>query len=230
MIKINRANRPPMLARGRSVDNPHCHKEVVETLYTMQHGKCCYCEKKILKEGNEQAIEHFRPQGRNHFPELKNEWTNLLHVCANCNGKKSEQFPVDAKNNPLIINPSEPSVDPEDHFDFEVDDKEDITFGRIKAKSNSVLAKTTIEVIGLDLVARRHDRCSIFNDLFKAYMEIVLANQAKDEITKDQKIKAFEAFLGANNPYAAFARTFARKKNLEGRFNVRIPQGAELAR
>jgi len=225
MIKISRCDCPPMLTRGGSIDNPDCRKEVVEKLHTMQHGKCCYCEKKIAKEGHEQAIEHFRPKAPNQFPQLKNEWTNLLHGCANCNGKKWNQFPVDANNNPLIINPSEPSIDPENHFDFEVDDEE-VTFGRIKAKSNSVQAKTTIEVIGLDLVARRHDRCSIYIDLYKAYMEIVRADQA---ITKDQKIQAFEAMLGANYPYTAFARVFARKKKLDERFNVRIPRGGEVA-
>lgn len=215
-----------MLTRGGSIDNPDCRKEVVEKLHTMQHGKCCYCEKKIAKEGHEQAIEHFRPKAPNQFPQLKNEWTNLLHGCANCNGKKRNQFPVAANNNPLIINPSEPSIDPEDHFDFEVDDEDDISFGRIKAKNNSAQAITTIETIGLDLSRRRRDRCSIYKELFTAYMDI---KQAEDKITKDQKIKIFEARLGANYPYAAFARVFARKKNLEGRFNVRIPQGAEVA-
>ena len=230
MIKINRADCPSMLAIGRDIDNKACHKEVVKILHIMQHGKCCYCEKKIDTEGNGQAIEHIRPKAQDKYPELKNEWTNLLHSCVDCNGKKSSQFPVDAKNNPLIINPSEPSidpsVDPENHFDFEIDDEDDSTFGRIKAKGNSAQAEKTIEVIGLDLVARRRDRCSIYIDLYKAYIEIV---QADDEVTKGQKIQAFEAMLGANNPYAAFARAFARKKNLIERFNIRILQGAEVA-
>lgn len=230
MIKINRVDPPPMLARGGDIDNKACHKEVVKTLHIMQHGKCCYCEKKIAKAGHEQAIEHFRPQGRKHFPHLKNEWTNLLHVCANCNGIKSEKFPVDANNNPLFINPSEPSIDAENYFDFEVDD-EDVDFGRIKAKNNSdqaetTVAETTIREIGLDIVDRRRERCSIYMKLYRAYIEIV---QAHDEVTEGQKIKAFEAMLVANNPYAAFARAFARKKNLVERFNIRIPQGAEVA-
>ena len=228
MIKINRDDYdcPPMLAGGRDIDTRACHKEVVETLHTMQHGKCCYCEKKIDTKGNGQAIEHIRPKAQDKYPELKNEWTNLLHSCVDCNGKKSSQFPVYANNNPLIINPSEQSIDPENHFDFEVDDEDDSTFGRIKANGNSAQAEKTIEVIGLDLVARRRDRCSIYIDLYKAYIEIV---QADDEVTKGQKIQAFEAMLGANNPYAAFARAFARKKNLVERFNIRIPQGAEVA-
>lgn len=216
-----------MLARGRDIDNPDCHKEVVETLHIMQHGKCCYCEKKIAKEGAEQAIEHFRPKAPSQFPHLKNEWTNLLHSCANCNGKKWNKFPVDADNSPLFINPSDPSIDPENIFDFEVDDEAE-DFGRIKAKTNnSVQAETTIEEIGLDLVARRHDRCSIYNDLFKAYIDIKLADQINDD-TKELKIQTFEAMLGANNPYAAFARAFARKKKVDVFFNVRIPQGAEV--
>lgn len=228
MIKIIRGDSPPMLTRGGSIDNPDCHREVVDKLHTMQHGKCCYCEKKIAKEGHEQAIEHFRPKAQNQFPQLKNEWINLLHSCANCNGKKGNKFPVDANGNSLIINPSDPSIDPEDHFDFEVDDA-DVSYGRIKAKNNSVLANTTIEEIDLDLVDRRRDRCSIYIGLYRAYMEIVDADLAKDGITKNQKIRAFEAMLGANCAYAAFARAFARKKNVEGRFNVKIPKGAEVA-
>ena len=235
MIKINRDDDcPPMLARGVDIDNLACHGEVVDKLHTMQHGKCCYCEKKIAKEGAEQAIEHFRPQAQDKYPKLKNEWTNLLHSCANCNNKKRSKFPVDANNNPLFINPSEPSIDPEYYFDFEIDDEDESTFGRIKAKNDSnqaetTIAETTIKEIGLDIVDRRRERCSIYMELYRAYIEIIEAHQAGEGITKGQKIRAFETMLGANYPYAAFARAFARKKNLVERFNIRIPQGAEVA-
>lgn len=228
MIKIDRSRSecPKLLREGSRWDSQNCHAEIVEALHIMQHGKCCYCEKKISTSGNEQSIEHYKPKAPNKFPELENTWENLLHACADCNGKKGQRFPTDENDDPLIIDPSSGGdIDPEEHLKFDVDDNDELTFGRISARNNSQYGENTIRYIDLDLAKRRRDRTEPFNKLYSAYLEIVTAT---DEITKTQKVRAFEGLLGANNKYAAFAREFARFKKLDSRFGVRIPRGAEV--
>ena len=196
--------------------------EVVETLSEMQHGKCCYCEKKIETSGHGQAVEHFGPQSE--FLQLSNTWQNLLHACSDCNGAKWNQFPLTSNGAPTLIDPSDPAIDPEDHIDFDVDDQDDVTFARAKAKNDSQLGGETIKTVKLDVVGRRHARASYYRDINRAYVEVVTA----DEATRSSKISAFQRMLGADHPYAGFARAFARKVRADERFSVRIPAGADL--
>jgi len=133
---------------------------------------------------------------------------------------------MDEQGNPLLLNPTDTYIDPEDHFDFTVD-FEDVNFGRIYPRDNSVRARATIETIGLDRIALRRERTRDFIRLLDAYIHI---RHAPDETTRKQKIEAFENMLLANNEHAAFARAFARKKSLDRDFGVRIPEGAETSR
>lgn len=226
MIKIIRGKCPPLLASGDTLDNKKCHDEVVGTLHKRQYGKCCYCEKEISTSGNEQAIEHYKPKAPNKFPELENTWENLLHACADCNGKKGQQFPVDENDDPLIIDPSSENSDPEDHLKFHVDDNEITTFGGVSPRKDSNFDDTTIRILGLDLVTRRRDRARYHTKLLEKFIEIYFE---QDEITKQQKIRMFEMTLSANNKYAAFAREFARFKKMDSSdYGVRIPRGAQI--
>ena len=222
MIKITRCECPSILANVGDIDRPTCKSEVVEALHKMQFGKCCYCEKHISKNGNEQAIEHFRPKADNKFPELKNEWTNLLHSCADCNGKKSSQFPVDENGAPLIIDPSNPDINPGDHIEFYVDAKDDVTFGGIHPKDGSRKGRTTIKKIGLDLVQRRWQRKKRWKELLSAYADIKIA---ANENVKTDKIHALEDMLRSHNEFAAFSRAWARYERLDSDYGVRIPSG-----
>lgn len=224
MISIKRGECPAVLENASSDGNAYRHSTVIRELSKMQRGKCCYCEKYIGESGHDRGVEHFRPQGNNAFRHLKNTWSNLLHACAGCNGKKATHFPLDADGNALLIDPSDPAIDPEDHLDFNVDDT-DINFGRILPKCASEFGAKTIETIDLDLVVRRHERCSVYKNLSGAYADIL---DAHDETTRQQKVRAFEFMLGANNKYAAFARAFARWKRLDTRFGVRICKGANI--
>lgn len=228
MISIDRDSVAcPNVLEGADDDrNVFSHPEVVEALSHMQYGKCCYCERKIPNSGHSRGVEHFRPKSEDMFPELKNTWSNLLHACAACNGFKGKKFRVDGDGNPRIIDPSDPTIDPEDHLDFNTNDEEEDEFGRIKPKNNSTLGEVSIEAIGLDGIDWRRSRIVGYKDLYSAYLEIV---EAMDDTTKTQKIRAFEARLCANNEHAAFARAFARRKNLDEKYGVRIPEGAHIA-
>ncbi len=165
MISINRDDCPEKLAGGSSAQDRYAHREVVRTLHLMQHGKCCYCELEISDEGHGKAVEHFAPKAV--FEGRRNDWENLLLACAQCNGKKSDDFPVEMltdeldepkvvylanpeSGTPLVINPSNPSIDPEAHLDFVLDEKNDLHHGLIHSKDNSNMGRVTIDVLGLD--------------------------------------------------------------------------------
>ncbi len=91
MIKIRRTPCPAILL-GKTPEGTHYNKtEVVSALWAMQHGKCCYCERRLPETGHLKAVEHFRPKSV--FPELRNEWRNLLLACSQCNGQKADKFP-----------------------------------------------------------------------------------------------------------------------------------------
>ncbi len=225
MIKIDRdrVECPTILINGGDVDSQNCHREVVDSLHEMQYQKCCYCEKHIYNEGQGQAIEHFRPKAPNQYPHLKNEWTNLLHACGDCNGKKGEKFDLDEDEDPLFIDPSDPNIDPEDHLRFNVDD-EDPNYGEVKPKDNSKNGDYTIREIGLNRLDYRKDRVDIVPKLLKVFIDIKFAS---NNLTKQQKIQELENMLKANNPYAAFARAWTRYKNLDSVYGVTIPEGSE---
>ncbi len=223
MIKIDRdrVECPVILVNGGDVENQKCRREVVDALQVMQYGKCCYCEKDISNEGE---IEHFRPKEKNKYPHLKNEWTNLFHVCGGCNRKKSFKFRLDENGDPLFIDPSDPNIDPEDHLRFNVDD-DDPNFGEVKYKDNSRNGDYTIKAIGLDRIPYRRERSKWHKEIYAAFIDIRVA---PNDFTKAQKIQALENMLKANNPYAAFARTWARYKKLDSVYGVTIPQGSEV--
>lgn len=228
MIKIERAECPSVLVGASSKGKLYNHPDVVNRLHAMQFRKCCYCEKYIEKEGHEQAVEHFRPQAPSMYPELRNEWKNLLHSCAWCNGAKRSQFPLDEEGSPLLVDPSDPEMDPEEVFDVNVDDEDDLNFGRMVVRDERFRKRgeTTMDILKLNLVRRRWERRCDYIKLFQSYIDIA---EAPDDIAKRQKVIAFEGMLGANNRYAAFGRAFARAKDLPERFGVQIAIGAHVA-
>ncbi|MCP4698318.1 MAG: hypothetical protein GY862_15905 [Gammaproteobacteria bacterium] len=61
--------------------------------------RCMYCN-----DSRGTDIEHFRPKAV--YIAYAFDWNNMLLVCTGCNRKKSDTFPVDDKDNPLLIDPS----------------------------------------------------------------------------------------------------------------------------
>lgn len=78
--------------------------DVKEELRKLFHGKCCYCETKVLAN-SPGAIEHFRPKGRNQkryigpsseyigYYWLAAKWENLLFSCTDCNTERKHHVP-----------------------------------------------------------------------------------------------------------------------------------------
>ncbi len=113
------------------------HKTVKNLLRTLQHSKCCFCEKKT-EIGD---VEHFRPkafyqQDEMNVPSktgyywLAYDWENLFFSCEVCNRSfKKNYFPLEdetqrAKNHlesienevPLFINPAKEN--PSDFIEY----------------------------------------------------------------------------------------------------------------
>lgn len=196
MIKIDRADCPEVLMDSPSEGIYYNKKKVVSILWKMQREKCCYCEQHIPEKGHSKAVEHFRP--RSVFTFLINDWKNLLLACALCNGKKSNKFPVeltddsgkpkvlylktDSNGKPLIIDPSNPDIDPEKEIGFVTDDVDD-NYGLPFAKNGSELGEITINEVGLDkehLIKRRR---TFLRQVLMTYYSMLL--DARDEDNLD---------------------------------------------
>ena len=91
MIRVTKSdNIPTSLVTKSTYDG----EDVKRQLFEDQHDKCYLCERKLETDFN---IEHFKSQ--QHYPQLKNEWSNLLLACGYCNQKKSDRY--DCILNPL---------------------------------------------------------------------------------------------------------------------------------
>jgi uncharacterized protein (TIGR02646 family) len=246
MIRIKREKAPAVLKNSPQKGTLYNKGEVVKTLWRMQKQKCCYCEHKIPNEGHSKAVEHFQPKSI--FTFLKNDWENLLLACAQCNGKKSDKFPVeltDDNNNPkvvflkkttahkkwqeFLIDPSDPNIDPEDHIDFIVDDSNYEELGIPKEKNGSKKGRMTIDVINLQAWYYTSGRRTfLLQTLLPTYHTLLNAyNSSMLDMVNSYKDK-MRIYMSANQEFAAVARAFCRTKNLDKNpFNIPIPKGFE---
>ena len=237
MISIRRCAAPACLADAPSEGSRYKKGEVVEALWGMQHGKCCYSEIPIPSTGHGKAVEHFRPQAE--FSWLRNEWANLLLVCPQCNGKKSNRFPVmltentnETKvvfNNPTfegdaaILDPSDDNVDPEAHLSYVIDD-DDPLYGQIIARNGSALGQTTIEVTGIgEEFFIRERRRRLLNILEEKYRMILREKYLGNEDGFQVQLEQFVRLLQSDQEFAGLAREFARKHKFIGRFGIEMP-------
>ena len=123
MIRILRPAAPPAILSGKGVEfaaklcefyasgqreftfaaTVYAHASVKDALIEAQHGKCCFCERKVFNDGD---VEHFRPKGgvrespgstleKPGYYWLAYEWTNLFLSCGPCNSRnKRNMFPL----------------------------------------------------------------------------------------------------------------------------------------
>jgi uncharacterized protein (TIGR02646 family) len=243
MISIKRTSCPDVLKRSPQKGTLYNRKKVVERLWDMQYGKCCYCEQFLPKKGHLKAVEHFEPKSI--YKERKNDWKNLLIVCAQCNGKKSDKFPTMLTNEPdednviyldkkkqsktLLIDPSDPSIVPEDHIAYNMDDTDDSEFTIPFERNNSLYGRTTIDIIGLCESYYIRKTREFYDDVLDlAYNNLLKAKHLSNTIRLENFCLKFEMLMSAKGSFTAFAREFARAKKLNQRFNITIPVGSEV--
>jgi uncharacterized protein (TIGR02646 family) len=242
MIRIDRTASPPVLKNRRTGNTSYRNKTIVAALYKMQFQKCCYSEMKIPSSGQGQAVEHFRPKSI--FKGLRTEWDNLLLVCPNCNGQKSNKFPVmltddraetkviytkkPTKKRAAIINPADPKEFPERELTYELKDIGDFWYGQIKPRNGSVKGRQTIEITGIgDDFFRKKRSDRLRNYLVRALCDLMEAyeNDDKDGV-RDVKAR-FRRYMRPNAEFAGLAREFARSHQLDKRFQLQIPKRNE---
>lgn len=183
----------------------------------MQHGKCCYCERKLSEVGRtEREVEHYVP--RSAFKDtdgniqwhLANKWENLLYACRSCNSKKGSQLPFNKTTKECeIIDPSCGDIDPEDHIDFVVEDCY-ITF---KEKNKSLRGRSTIDKLRF---TERTDLFSRFRRIKTQievhFMELINALVDNDIIGLKHGRKELSRSMSAHCPFTAFQRNFIAKR------------------
>jgi len=223
MISIQRSACPKALQGSSGGKRRYRNQSVVNTLHSMQHGKCCYCECDIPAKGHGKAVEHFQPIAT--FRKLQNDWNNLLLACQRCNGKKRDEFPTDARTKaPLLINPSDSMIDPEDHLDFIVD-LEDEARGLIRAKNGSRRGKKTIEAIGLDYIYYTQQHKRHLFELVREYLVLLEASSRGHDAELQRSKGRLRMMLSAKNKFSAVARAFAKRYSVDAEFSIEIPEG-----
>lgn len=227
MIRINRPTNPPKKQRKRkNAKQGFRYNEdyIVAELWEKQHEKCCYCENKIPKKGHLKNVEHIVPKSI--VRKLTNEWSNLLLACAQCNGTKSDKFPLELfrmndpevtviypkkgkdlkKGTPLLIDPSR--EDPEKHLDF-ICNMANPLFGLIKIKNKSRKGDFTIKTIGLlETHYTNIHRDYIREKLFHIFSRFTNAIDNKDRETIKSCKSEFRQISKANYRLAGLTRAF----------------------
>ena len=220
MIRIKRpAQEPPVLTT--SIDRRRYKLlQVRLALHDMQHGKCCYCERPIGVNTSGKDVEHFRPRRcKDHLYR----WENLLLACTDCNGAKWDKFPKSEDGEPLLLDPSDSTLDPEDHIEFIVDEKQSLLELPVElAIPRGLTAKGVESIRVLNLSGGQHTlmRNETLAKLNAWHSRLVSeVNRAACGTGDAQVIRELKNDLknacGDGQVYAGLARTFRRVHRLE---------------
>lgn len=174
------------------------------------HGKCAYCETRIIGLNGE--VELFRPKAGaigmdrkdkspDHYWWLAYEWNNLYLACRECNFNKANKFPVKGKRGPLkaslsklqkvekpfLLDPCHD--DPEKHLAFSES-------GFVA--SSSERGRFTIEVLNLNRPSLVADRSREIEDIQRTVLLMLSAQRySADELEK---------LMSPDRPYLAAKR------------------------
>ena len=138
MIPLRRLSEPAVLAEKRDEwqakyderrsANPkvrpeskqYAHRQVVETLEAMSHGKCFYCEGQGTLE-----VDHYIEVAER--GDLVFAWENLYLACKDCQRK----MPNASISVTDCVDPCDPAIDPAEHLQF---DAEFISFRTLRGE------------------------------------------------------------------------------------------------
>ena len=94
MIRITKSEKRPL---SLTTTNAYDGEDVKSQLFSDQHSKCYFCERKVSTDFQ---IDHL--ESCQNYPQKRIEWTNLLLSCNYCNQKKGCRY--DGILNPLNCN------------------------------------------------------------------------------------------------------------------------------
>ena len=195
--------------------NIYGHQTVKAVLRQAQHGKCCFCERKLETA----HVEHYRPKGAVRQDEdsemlhpgyywLAYSWDNLYLSCHGCNSShKREFFPLAnpeararshgeniANENPLLLDPGGVE-DPRNHIKF----RQERAVGLAEAGCRS------IRVVGLNrptLVEDRLERWKIL-DALRNLVRLATGHTDQNGITEQEGAR--DILTDAVLPQAVFS-------------------------
>jgi 5-methylcytosine-specific restriction endonuclease McrA len=164
-------------------------REIRDQLGRMSSGikRCMYCE-----DSRGVAIDHFWPLSL--YPDKAFEWLNHVYGCTPCNTAKSNDFPLDRRGRPLLIDPtsSDPADDPALHLQLTP------LSGKIRALTRR--GTESRRVCGLDrpdLTDGRRNAWVVFQELVVGYARLHAAGLIADAQSLGTAIKgaSFSAVL-----------------------------------
>ena len=216
MIQINRTMPAPSVLSTSSARDRYNHPDVRLALLKMQYRKCCYCEQPIPDVGIGKQVEHFRPKST--YKHLKYEWSNLLMACGECNHAKLDQFPESNDGEPLLLDPSDLTLDPEDHITFVVriagGPPTDLAFPI--PRKGSRRGEESIRVLGLSRPHHAQRRMAILGKL-RSCLVLYLAEDRRvlqgngDAQEVDRLRGELREATNGDQPYAGLARAFCQE-------------------
>ena len=225
MIRIDRIAPAPSVLSTSSAEHRYSHGDVVLALLQMQHHKCCYCELHIAETGSGKQVEHFRP--RDQFDDLWYDWNNLLLACADCNNAKLNKFPMADDGEPLLLDPSDPTADPEDHIEFVVrrsHTTNGLPIGLAIPRDQSQRGEESIRVLRLSGEHHIRRRRETWDKLMAWYTSLLteserLSHGSGNTLEADRLKDELREAIGDDKAYAGLARTFHRMHSLQ-RFGI----------
>ena len=127
----------------------------------------------------------------------------------------------------MVIDPSDATMDPEDHISFDV--KLGKTMGLARAVNRSSQGRVTVEVLGLDSTFHRQRHAVQIREMMGRYCDLLEAqDEGNTDVVERHKVW-FGKNLASTAPFSAVARAFARFYRLEALhgITVSVPQGQE---
>lgn len=180
-VRANRQRREPGFNATRAWKNARDSAPVraAEAALKRMAGfteRCMYCE-----DSHGTDIEHFWP--KTPFPQCLFIWPNMLLCCVECGRLKGQQFPTDATETPLLVDPT--AEDPWDHLDFDPDTGNVVARFLPEDNAFSPKGEKTVEVLHLD---RREALSRVYLRSYKRIAAIVAAAVAIPEPDADALI------------------------------------------
>ena len=177
-----------------TIINRYKHPDIKAALEAETHGKCAYCESKIMHVEYGDS-EHILPKNKDARPDLYVEWDNLTLACTLCNrdGKKAYYDP-----NAPLVNPYTDNID--DYFNF---------VGYIIHPKNKK-GTLTIDTIKLNRLALAERRKSLLEKISKIF-DIWNALPNSDKV-KNVLHTMLKDYCNIDSEYSAFVIHFLSQK------------------
>jgi uncharacterized protein (TIGR02646 family) len=175
------------------------HSQIKQALVQETHGKCAYCESKLLHI-HHGDVEHITPKSLK--PELTVEWENLTLACEICNQNKSNLDPA-AEH---IIDPYH--ADPQDHLIF---------IGALVCSRGTAAGTNTRAILDLnrgELSERRRERLEAVMMIVEQIMRDDLPIQTRRALYHNLRTRD----ASADAPYSAMIT------EVISIINLRLPQ------